>query len=63
MILINLKNIRENQNLTQEKLSQISGISQQHICMIENGSRTGSLNTLKKLAKALNVSLDRLISI
>ena len=39
--------------MTQSKLSELSGVSQQAICMIERGERNPSAKTAKKLAEVL----------
>ncbi|ACL77605.1 helix-turn-helix domain-containing protein [Ruminiclostridium cellulolyticum] len=57
-----LKQARESKNLTQSELASRTGISQQHISMIENGERIGSVETLRELAKALDTSVDQLLS-
>ena len=56
-----LKQVRLGKRLTQAELSNLSGISQQYISDIEKGVSTGSVSTLRKLAKALNVSVSELL--
>lgn len=48
---------RISQNLTQKELSEHSGINQADISKIENGTRNPSLNLLKRLADAMEMSL------
>ncbi len=55
-----LRVIREWRDETQMHLEFLTGISQGHISDIENGRRTGTPATLRKLADALNVPLDLL---
>ncbi|MFK5949893.1 MAG: helix-turn-helix transcriptional regulator, partial [Methylococcales bacterium] len=55
-----LKVWRKFRNLTQDELSKKAGITQAMITMIENGKRTGTVNVLGKLAKALNLDIDDL---
>lgn len=55
-----LKNIRELQNLTQEELSQISGVSVRTIQRLETGKEPKG-HTLRVIAKALNVKEKDLI--
>ncbi len=43
--------------MTQMQLSERSGISQADISRMENGNRNPSLNLLKRLAKAMNMTL------
>ena len=45
-------------NLTQQELSELSGVSQQLISQIENNKATPSLLTVLKLTKALGLDLD-----
>ncbi len=51
---------RELRGLTQVALSEASGVNRVQIANIESGSKRGSIDTLKKLAGALGVSLDDL---
>ncbi|HVX24384.1 MAG TPA: helix-turn-helix transcriptional regulator [Candidatus Saccharimonadales bacterium] len=53
-----LKQLRHEANLTQEKLSIATGISQTYISGIETGHRNPSIKTLDKIAKALGVRLS-----
>lgn len=55
-----LKVWREHRGLTQEKLAKVSKVSRPMIAAIEAGHKRGGISTLKKLAAALNVSLDHL---
>lgn len=52
---------REYRGLTQEALVAKVGISKPFLSQIENGVRTPSLATAKKLAKALAVDVDDLV--
>ena len=45
-------------NLTQQELSELSGVSQQLISQIENNKATPSLRAVLKLTKALGLDLD-----
>ena len=51
---------REHRKLTPEKLAKASKVSRGMIAAIEAGHKTGGIATLKKLASALNASLDKL---
>ena len=56
-----IKQLREAQNLTQEELSEKSGVSRGTICALEKGEeRTTTTKTLLKLAKALDSTVDQL---
>ncbi len=51
---------REKLGLTQRDLAAAAAISQSHIAEIETGAKTGSVETLKKLARVLKTDLDNL---
>jgi len=53
---------RERLGLSQEQLSERAGLHWTYISGVERGRRNPSLNTLARLAKALEVSLPRLVS-
>lgn len=42
--------------MTKLELSKISGLSDSHICQIENGSRVPTIPTIIKLCEALDIS-------
>lgn len=55
----NLKEIRTNRKVSQAELAEKSGVSRQTIIAIENGTRISvTTNTLVKLAKALDCSVE-----
>ena len=60
MLKIYIREIREKQCLSQEKLSKLSGVSSSHIGYIENGEREPTISVLCKIAKALNVDINDL---
>lgn len=56
-----IKEIREERGYSQEKLSQLSGVSRNLIARLEIGELTStSTNTLFKLAKALETTVESL---
>ena len=57
----NLKVERAKNELTQEQLAELIGISQKHITKIENERVTPSIFIVYKMAKALNTTLDELV--
>ena len=60
----NLKTLRLNKKLSQQKLSNISGVSNGTIVMLENNENVVTTpKTLKKLAIALGVRIDELIKL
>jgi len=62
MLLKNLAKIRKEKGLTQEALAQKAGISFHTLVKIEGGKiKNPRIDTVMKLAKALNVSVDKLL--
>ena len=55
-----LRAARESKGLSQTDLAKRAGFQPSAICHFENGRRAPSLDSLKKLADALSVSLDYL---
>ncbi|GAB6159373.1 hypothetical protein JCM39194_25740 [Desulfotomaculum varum] len=56
-----LQKYREDQGLTQAKLAEKSGVSQAYICELEQGKKQPSVFIVKKLAKALGISVSKLL--
>ena len=52
---------RRKQDLTQERLAEMANISDSFMGHIERGGRTLSIETLAKLANALNLSIEYII--
>ena len=52
---------RRRQDLTQEKLAELANISESFMGHIERGGRTLSIETLTKLANALNLSIEYIV--
>ena len=46
-----LRELREQQGLSQEKVSELSGVGQGHVARIEQGKYSVGIDTLAKLAK------------
>ena len=58
----NLKKLREQKGLSQDRLAKLADIANNTIIKIEQGeNQNPTLDTLKKIAKALEVSVDKLI--
>lgn len=58
----NLKKLREKKGLSQDRLAKLADIANNTIIKIEQGeNQNPTLDTLKKLAKALEISVDDLI--
>jgi DNA-binding XRE family transcriptional regulator len=49
---------REHRGLTQQELAKRIGTSKPYLSQIENGKRKGTVETLKAIARALDVPLD-----
>ena len=58
---MNLKKIRTEKGITQEQLANQVGVLNTSICNYETGLREPNLDTLKKLATALDVTVDELL--
>ena len=58
-----LRKLRRKQNLTLRELEKLSGVDYTSISKIETGAAEPKVNTIVKLAKALNVSLDELLEL
>ena len=57
----NLKKLRQAKGLSQDRLAKLADVTNNTIIKIEQGENiTPTLATLKKIAKALGVSLDEL---
>ena len=56
--LMQIRSMRKKSGLTQEKLSSKSGVPRTTIAKIESGSRNATIDTLMKLASAMNKKLE-----
>jgi DNA-binding XRE family transcriptional regulator len=52
---------RKHRGMTQQALSKLVGVAQGFISEIENGSKTGDVQTLAAVARTLQISLDDLV--
>ena len=59
---IMLKEIRESKGLTQKQLGEMCGLAYTAVRNYENGRGNPKMETLEKIAEALNVSTDELIN-
>ena len=57
-----LKSLRKAAGLTLEQLGERVGMRHQNIARLESGGREPSWDTVKRLAKALNVSTDEFVT-
>lgn len=62
MISRNLKRLRKEHQYTQENVAEKINVSRQSIAKQENGESTPDIDTLIKLSKLYNVSLDNLVN-
>lgn len=58
----NLKRIRESKSISQDNLSYVSEISKNQVGLIERGKINTSIDTVLKLAIALEVPIDELFN-
>ncbi len=57
-----LKRLREAKALTQDTVAQKAGITQEYVAKLESGAKKNpSLEVLKRLAKAMGVSVTELL--
>ncbi len=62
MIGKNIRVLRQKRKLSQEKLARLTDISLNTLTKVESGfTKRPSIQTIHKIAKALDVSLDRLV--
>jgi transcriptional regulator with XRE-family HTH domain len=57
-----LRHFRAKLKISQERLSQESGLDRSYISLLERGIRQPSLTTILQLSQALNISSIELIS-
>jgi len=58
----NLRRIRTTRGLSLERLAHASGVSRAMLCQIELGQSTPTINTVWKIARALNCQFSALIT-
>ncbi|PIX10767.1 XRE family transcriptional regulator [Candidatus Falkowbacteria bacterium CG_4_9_14_3_um_filter_36_9] len=58
----NLRKLRKQKGLSQDRLAKLADIANNTIIKIEQGENINpTLDTLKKLSKALDVSIEKLV--
>ena len=58
----NLKRLREKKGLSQDRLAKLADVANNTIIKIEQGENINpTLDTLKKIAKSLEISIDDLL--
>ena len=58
-----ISRLRVEKGLTQESLSGLAGIARSHLAALENGEKTVKLDTMWRIADALEVRPSELIGI
>ena len=58
---VNLRTLRQKSGLSQSELAAELNADKSYISSIENGRKNPTLATIAKIAKALNVSIEKLI--
>ena len=61
ILAYNLRVERAKKDYTQERLAELAGISTKHLTKIENENVSPSIYIVFKLAKALEISVDKLV--
>lgn len=57
-----IKELRNKNKITQEKLAEMIGVEQQQICRIEKGGCFTTIDNIENLSVALNVPIDELFN-
>jgi len=58
---VRLRQLRKSKGITQAELAKKAGVSRAYLSRLEMGQHDPPLSRLRKLAKALRVSLARLV--
>lgn len=56
LVGLNVKRVRQEKGMTQERLAELSGFSQQYISGLEQGRRNPTIVTIYELATVLGVN-------
>lgn len=59
----NLKGLRDDKNLSQETVAFTAGLSRSYYAEVESGKRNVSLINISKIAVALDIELNKLLSL
>jgi putative transcriptional regulator len=64
MLSVNVKRFRKKRGISQDKLAKLSDVTLTTLVKIESGiNENPTIKTLKKIADALEVSLDQLMEV
>ena len=58
----NLKNVREKKGISQKEMAERIGVAKSTYSMYESGSREPNLQTIRKIANVLDVSIEYLMN-
>ncbi len=58
-----IRALRKEKGLSQEVLSGLAGIARTHLTMIENGTMKASIETVSKIAQALELRPSELLAL
>ena len=58
---LNIRKIREDKELSQEKLAEVADLHRTYIGQIERGEKNIGLKNLERIAKALKVNIKDLL--
>lgn len=58
-----IRNLRNEQHMSQEELSFKAGISPAHLGQIERSTKNPTIDTIAKIATALNIPMETLFSV
>lgn len=56
---LRVKELRLEKGLSQEKLANIAGVDRTYMTQVENGSRNLSIQNIKKICNALEITLGQ----
>ncbi len=59
---VRLQFLRKDQNISQEKLAELSGLHRTYISSLERGLRNPTIITLCSISNALNIEISYLVS-
>jgi transcriptional regulator with XRE-family HTH domain len=59
----NVRRLRKERDLSQERLSVLSGLARAYVSSVETGRRNATLDTLEILARTLGVDASELVAL
>jgi transcriptional regulator with XRE-family HTH domain len=62
IIANNIRTLRKEQGLSQENLAELSNLHRTYVGAVERAERNITINSLEKIAKALNTDTIRLLT-